>query len=147
MNLHRREFSKLAAAALGGLFVGTTAGRAEEKEEEKKEDKKTSKKNPLLLDPHICRGLNTCKNKGKKGDKNECAGQGTCHTVAKHTCKGENDCRGQGGCGAHPGENACKGKGDCHVPLKAGAWKKARKRFEAVMKKADKKFGDAPKAS
>ena len=38
--------------------------------------------------------------------------------------------------------------GDCDVPLKdAKVWAKARKNFEADMKKAfpDKKFGDAPK--
>ena len=35
--------------------------------------------------------------------------------------------------------------GDCAVPLKDEAWRKARKNFEAAMKKANKKFGDAPK--
>ena len=49
------------------------------------------------------------------------------------------------GCGEHPGENQCKGMGECAVPLSDKAWAKARKNFEAAMKKAGKKFGDAPK--
>jgi hypothetical protein len=57
-----------------------------------------------------------------------------------------NDCAGTGGCGEKPGENNCKGMGECAVPLKDDkTWEKARKNFEAAMKKADKKFGDAPK--
>jgi uncharacterized protein (UPF0276 family) len=109
---NRRDFGRLALAALGGLLAGT-AGLAADK----KEDKKTSKKNPLLVEPHVCRGLNTCKNLGKSG-KNDCAGKGTCHTVKAHSCAGENQCRGQGGCKTNPGENACKGKGGCAVPIK-----------------------------
>jgi hypothetical protein len=140
--LNRRDFGKLAMAALGGLVAGTTALAEDEKKA--KEDKKTSKKNPMLFEPHVCRGLNTCKNKGK-GKKNDCAGQGDCHTVKAHTCAGDNECRGQGGCKTDPGENACKGKGNCHVPLTDAVWKKARKRFEEVMKKEGNKVGPAPK--
>jgi hypothetical protein len=102
-----------------------------------------------LQDPHVCRGINTCKNKGEKGTTNECAGQGHCATVKSHSCQGMNDCKGQGGCGENPGENECKGKGGCAVPLDAGkkmTWQKARKRFEELMKKAGKTFGDAPAA-
>jgi hypothetical protein len=56
--------------------------------------------------------------------------------------------RGLGGCGKTPGENECKEKGDCHVPINDNdVWKIARKRFEEEMKKAEKKFGDAPKKS
>jgi hypothetical protein len=142
-DVNRRDFSRLALAALGGLLAGTSAGYGDEKEEEKKEDKKTSKKHLLLLEPHICRGLNTCKGKGK-GGKHDCAGMGNCHTVESHTCKGENECRGQGGCGEKPGENACKGMGECAVPLKDKVWTKARKRFEELMTKEGKKFGPAP---
>ncbi len=65
-------------------------------------------------------------------------------TIKEHKCKGTNDCAGEGGCGAHPGENKCKGMGDCAVPLSKTAWAKARKNFEAAMKKADKKFGGRP---
>jgi hypothetical protein len=69
---------------------------------------------------------------------------GHCATAEKHVCGGENACKGQGGCGAMPGENACKGEGKCAVPLSDKAWKTARARFEARMKKAGKKFGPAP---
>ncbi|MDB5307077.1 MAG: hypothetical protein JWO38_1279 [Gemmataceae bacterium] len=136
---NRRDFTKLAAAALGGLVAGTAVTAAE-----KKDDKKDKTKNPLLSEPHVCRGLNTCKGKGK-GDKNDCAGASACATLKAHTCKGENDCRGQGGCGAKPGENECKGMGGCAVPLSDKAWPKARKRFEEVMEKAGKKVLPAPK--
>ena len=140
---NRREFSKFAAAALGGLLTGLSAvGAAEEKEKPKMKDPKK----PLLLqEPHICRGLNpTCKGE-VKGTKNDCAGQVVAATVKDHKCKGMNDCAGEGGCGESPGENKCKGMGECAVPLSDKAWAKARKNFEAAMKKADKKFGDAPK--
>ena len=138
---NRRDFTRLAAAAIGGLVAGTAA-MAEEKDD-KKDDKKDKKKNPLLSEPHVCRGLNTCKGKAK-GGKNECAGMGDCATVKAHTCKGENACRGEGGCGEKPGENECKGMGECAVPLDKKAWPKARKRFEEVMEKASKKVGKAP---
>lgn len=137
---NRREFTKLAAAALGGLVAGTAAPASAAD----KGDKKDKSKNPLLSEPHVCRGLNTCKGKGK-GGKNTCAGTSQCATVKAHTCGGDNDCRGQGGCGAHPGENECKGMGKCHVPLTDSAWKKARARFEELMKKEGKKVGPAPK--
>jgi hypothetical protein len=145
-DLSRRQFQKLAMAALGGLMAGSTvACAADEKKDDKTEDKpKDEKKEPLLQEPHVCRGLNTCKGLGK-GGKNDCAGTSDCATAKTHTCGGENTCRGLGGCGDNPGENKCKGMGKCHVPLEDKAWAKARKRFEEVMKKADKKFGDAPK--
>lgn len=134
---NRRDFTKLAAAALGGLVAGTAL--AEEKKDDKKEEK-----NPLLTEKHVCRGLNTCKGKGASG-KNDCAGMGTCALAKAHTCGGDNECRGQGGCGAKPGENECKGKGSCHVPLDAKAWPKARKCFEELMTADKKKVGPAPK--
>ena len=132
-NLSRRDFSRLAAAALGGVIAGSAALSAAAADEESQ----------LLKEPHVCCGLNTCKGKGTD-KKNDCAGMGHCASAKKHSCKGENDCKGQGGCGEHPGENSCKGKGSCNVPLSADAWKKARANFEAAMKKAGKKFGDAP---
>jgi hypothetical protein len=139
--LSRRDFQKLAAAALGGLLAGVGAGQAAE---DKKDQPKDPKKNPLLQEPHVCRGLNTCKNLGK-GGKNACAGQGACATAKAHTCAGDNACRGLGGCGAAPGENACKGKGGCHVPLNDKPWGKVRKRFEELMAKEGKKVGPAPR--
>jgi hypothetical protein len=141
--LNRREFTKWAAAVMGGLVAGLSVAHADDKEP----DKKDPKKGPLLLqEPHICRGLNpTCKGE-VKGKKNDCAGQSNGPTVKEHACKGHNDCAGTGGCGEKPGENNCKGMGECAVPLKDDkTWEKARKNFEVAMKKADKKFGDAPK--
>jgi hypothetical protein len=136
-DLSRRDFGKLSVAALAGLSLGGGTSFAA--------DDKATTKNPLLSDPHVCRGLNTCKTKGAD-KKNSCAGTGTCATAKSHPCGAGNECKGQGGCGEKPGENACKGQGDCHVPLAKDAWKKARKRFEVLMKADNKKFGKAPKA-
>jgi hypothetical protein len=133
-NRTRREFNRLAMAAMAGLSAGamiSPAALAAEPESR------------LLKDPHVCRGLNTCKGKG--ADKtNACAGQGKCSTVEKHSCSAANACKGQGGCGEHPGENACKAMGSCEVPLEDKTWKKARANFEAAMKKAGKSVGPAP---
>jgi hypothetical protein len=136
--LSRRDFGKLTMAAFGGVLLGTAvASRAAESDE--KHDPEL-----LLQDKHVCRGLNTCKGKSKATD-NSCAGMGNCATAEAHSCKGDNTCKGQGGCGEYPGQNSCKGQGGCDVPLKEKTWKKARKAFEAQMKKAGKTFGDAPK--
>jgi hypothetical protein len=166
--LTRRDVHRLALAALGGLVTGAIAGcsgkptgqgtgktpEAKAPETDPGKGKTAATPGPgkeagepvsrLLEDPHVCRGINTCKNKGKKGTTNECAGQAHCATVAAHDCNGMNDCKGQGGCGEHPGENACKGKGGCEVPLSDKTWPKARKRFEELMTRAGKKFGEAP---
>ncbi len=153
-DMNRRNFGKLALAALGGAIAGSSLINADDKKDAKKDDKKEDKKpekkkEPLLLnEPHVCRGLNTCKGKGK-GGKNECAGQGACATAKEITCKGKADCAGLGGCGEKPGENACKGQNGCAVPIKMEAgWKKARTRFEEEAKKAKPplKVGAAPKA-
>jgi hypothetical protein len=137
--MNRREFHRLTAAAMGGLVAGAGVARADDKPKKKDPEK------PLFLqEPHVCRGLNTCKGMGKD-KKNDCAGMGNCASAKGHGCKGDNDCAGLGGCGENPGDNKCKGMGGCHVPLMDDAWGKARKSFEAAMKKADKKFGDAPK--
>ena len=136
--LSRRDFGRLTMAAFGGVLLGTSlASRAAEGDD---------KHDPALLlqDKHVCRGLNTCKGKGKPTD-NSCAGMGNCATAEAHSCKGDNACKGQGGCGEYPGQNSCKGQGGCDVPLKEKTWKTARKAFEAQMKKAGKTFGDAPK--
>ena len=124
--LDRRDLCRLALAALGGLTAGALVGcgggktetaSAPGKAEKDHKDTAADATPPLLQDPHVCRGINTCKNKGKKGTTNDCAGQAHCATVAAHDCNGMNDCKGQGGCGEHPGENECKGKGGCEVPL------------------------------
>ncbi len=77
----------------------------------------TRKKNLLLSEPHVCRGLNTCKSVGATKD-NACARMGQCATAKAHDCKGLNECKGQSGCGEHPGEKKFKGMGECAVPLK-----------------------------
>ncbi len=150
MPSNRREILRLALAAIGGLAAGALVGcnktpSTSEAAGSDTKDKQAENLPRLLQDPHVCRGINTCKNKGKKGTSNECAGQAHCATVAAHDCQGMNQCKGQGGCGEHPGENECKGKGGCEVPLSDKTWPKARKRFEELMTKAGKKFGDAPK--
>jgi hypothetical protein len=146
--LNRRDLCRLALAALGGLTAGTLVGCGGDKTQtaadKDKKDNQADATPRLLQDPHVCRGINTCKNKGKKGTTNECAGQAHCATVTAHDCNGMNSCKGEGGCGEHPGENECKGKGGCEVPLSDKTWPKARKRFEQLMAKAGKKFGDAP---
>ncbi len=146
--LHRRDLNRMAAAALGGLLTGafTGCGGGGDKDKDADLDEKR-----LLQDVHVCRGLNTCKNKGHSKE-NACAGAGDCATAKAHTCAGDNDCAGLGGCNAKvdaPGENKCKGMGGCHVPIKnEKIWDKARSSFEADMKKAhpDKKIHEAPKA-
>jgi hypothetical protein len=137
-NLNRRDFGKLSVAALGGLAAGVSSESLFA--QVKKEEADTKKKKEI----HVCRGLNTCKGNGTDG-KNACAGQGICATAEAHDCGGQNVCKGQGGCGAMPGENDCKTKGECAVPLMDKAWTTARKRFEDRMKKAKKKYGEAPK--
>lgn len=140
--MNRRDFQRLTAAAFGGLVSGSVlVGSSFAADDAGKS---------LLEEPHVCRGLNTCKAKGGCGatkGKNSCAGEGSCATVAHHDCKGKNDCKGQGGCGATPGENACKGKGSCEVPMTGKMWEKARANFEAAMKKAGKTVGPAPAKS
>ena len=149
--LNRRDVTRLALAALGGLVTGALAGCGGNPTTEGKAPADAGKGagageklSRLLEDPHVCRGINTCKNKGKKGTTNECAGQAHCASVAAHDCNGMNDCKGQGGCGERPGENECKGKGGCEVPLSDKTWPKARKRYEELMARAGKQFGDAP---
>ncbi|MEJ7593416.1 MAG: hypothetical protein WKF77_17890 [Planctomycetaceae bacterium] len=140
-NFGRRNFSRLALVAAGGLVAGSRVASAQQKEDEKPD----LGVDPALLiaSPNTCKGLNTCKGEGK--GKHDCAGQSSCAEVAKHECAGVNECKGNGGCGGYPGQNTCKGKGECGVPLKADTWKLARKQFEHLMKAADKKVGPAPK--
>ncbi|MCI0332896.1 MAG: hypothetical protein L0228_06700 [Planctomycetes bacterium] len=142
--LKRREFTKLSAAAFGGLLAGSTGLVAAQEEE--REDKRKLLVDPALLleEPHVCRGLNTCRGKGK-GEQNACMGQGACAVVKEHSCNGENDCKGMGGCGGYPGQNTCKGKGHCAVALKKETWAIARKQLEHLMADAGKKLGAAPK--
>ncbi len=166
-DLTRRDFSKLSVAALGGALAGTVmVGCGDNKDGDadgkKADDKKgadsgggdTHNVAYLLEEPHVCRGLNTCKDKGKGGG-NDCAGAGACHTARAHACNGENTCKGQGGCGDYPGQNECNTKGKCQVPLHGhekldmeNTWGKARKAFAKAYADANdgKKLLDAPAA-
>ncbi len=152
----RRQFNQLTLAALSGTVAGsvlgcsrgaqekTAATKTSEPDVEPAAAAKTYDENLLLVgDPHVCRGLNQCKDQGKT-KMNECAGQGACATAEKHSCDGLNVCKGQGGCGEHPGQNECKGQGACAVTLKDKTWQKARAKFEQLMTAKDKQFGPAP---
>ena len=157
--MDRREFHQLTFAALSGFIAGTTigcgnggqapvmkpplappAGAATQSEPM---TLSASAEALIMDDTHTCRGLNSCKGNGRSKE-NECAGQGTCASIADASCSGQNDCKGQGGCGPNPNMNDCKGMGGCHVPLMASAWDTARAAFETTMKKNGKSFGEAP---
>lgn len=167
---NRRDFNRLTLAAFGGIVAGTIAGCAGEGDDgagggdgggtgggtgagggatsetppvDAGDD--TAAVDPSLLaeEPHVCRGLNTCENKGKSGE-NACAGQGTCATATAHSCHGMNECKGQGGCEDTAGKNTCEGKGACSVPLGEETWTKVRAQFEEQMKAAGTEVGPAP---
>lgn len=155
-DLDRRDFHRLALAAFGGLALGAAGCSGNSAPTPAKTAEPgpaasaagdaalTADAETLILDePHVCRGLNTCKELGRSKD-NACAGLGTCASVADQKCATQNECKGQGGCGSDPGMNACKGQGSCHVPLMDSAWDTARKAFESAMKKQGKTFGPAP---
>lgn len=130
--LSRRDFQRLTMAALGGLAAGCQQNGPKAE---------AAEVNPLLDEPHVCRGLNTCKGIGS----DSCAGRSQCATEsARHECGTQNACRGQGGCGSNPGENACKGQGGCSVPLMDAVWERTRKRFEKLMAEQGRKVGPAP---
>ena len=155
-SINRRDFNRLSMAALGGLVAGSVAGCRGKTEpggapvaseqpggeagEASKDGEMAAADNPMLAEPHVCRGLNTCKGRGKTGE-NACAGQGACATVVAHRCAGQNECKGQGGCGQLPGQNACKGEGGCAVPLTGEMWEKARAKFEELMTRQGKQVG------
>ena len=151
----RREFHQLTLAAFGGVIAGVTVGCNQDAPTPTKnvaipgkqpslEVTLTAEAAALITDDvNTCRGLNSCKGKGRDKE-NECAGRGTCASIADASCGGHNDCKGQGGCGTNPGMNSCKGQGGCHIPLMDSAWQTARTAFETAMKQAGKEFGTAP---
>ncbi len=142
-NVSRRNFSRLSLAAAAGMVAASGVAMAQK---EKKKDGAAYPVDPALLlqDPNVCRGLNTCKGKGK-GDHN-CAGLGSCATAEAHACNGHNVCKGQGGCGGYPGQNNCKEHGHCAVPLSKESWALARKQYEHLMTDLGQKFSPAPTA-
>jgi hypothetical protein len=149
--MDRRDFHKWTLAAFGGVMAGCSKPAAPVVNTPPPGSSMddmllTDAENLIIDEPHVCRGLNSCKGLGKGGD-NACAGQGACASVAEHACGGAHECKGQAGCGETPGMNACKAEGGCHVPLMEEIWPKARAAFEAAMKKSGKEFGPAPAKS
>ncbi|MGH7199145.1 MAG: hypothetical protein ACREJB_00965 [Planctomycetaceae bacterium] len=180
IDLTRRDFHKLTMAAFGGLLAGTVAGCDDGAGDadattgtETGHDPQHAAGAPshepaagaggeltpeevlLTSEPHVCRGLNLCKQQGNCAEvadlepkANACAGQGGCATAEAHSCHTQNACKGQGGCGEIAGRNSCKGKGECAVPLMPDAWTSARAAFEtAYKKKTGKDLGPAPPKS
>lgn len=146
-DLHRRDFGKLAGAALAGIAAanavgcGPSATPPVEAPVANADAPAAATDTKLAL--HLCRGLNECKGQGRGGD-NDCAGKGNCATVAEHVCGGQNECKGWGGCGGSPAENDCKGLGHCAVPLMDSAWKKVRQKFEKQMADKGQTVSPAP---
>jgi hypothetical protein len=173
-DLPRRDFHQLALSAMAGVMAGLATPQASAQpipqplsqqvppaapqpqpvqrlpRRAAGKTKPKDESNPLLFEPHVCRGLNTCKGLGVD-QQNACAGRGSCATAPHHECAGHNDCRGLGACNQgdpnmgqepdSPGENTCKGHGGCQVPLKIATdakhrqlWDHARLRFKALMK-------------
>jgi hypothetical protein len=176
IELNRRDFSKLTIAAFGGVIAGTAIGCGNGDGDDNGGgdtsdggtdgidvgsgstddtgstddgggDPVAATDDSLLLsEPHVCRGMNACMNKGQSKE-NACAGKGTCHTLAEgHSCHGENACKGQGGCEETAGRNACDKKGNCNVPLNPDAWKTARAALKAALEEQGKTLGDAPES-
>ena len=85
-SIGRRDFNKLAVAALGGLVAGASVAEAA--------DKKDTTKPLMLQEPHVCRGLNpNCKGE-VKGKKHDCAGQTNCASANRtHLRRGQRLCR------------------------------------------------------
>jgi hypothetical protein len=127
----------LLAAAVTGLFLGSTFGCTQEASSTAPEQKPAEQSAPTkgasaaalaVSEKHACKGLNSCAGKGgcSSGDnkcaaKNSCAGKGGCATVEHHGCAGKNSCKNQGGCKSSDqgcaGKNTCNAKGGCAVPV------------------------------
>ena len=114
----KKTTSTILAAAVSGLFLGSTMGCSSTPAAESKGSA------TMEMEKHACAGMNSCQNKGGcKADGsckgvNACKGKGGCATVEHHSCAGKNACKGQGGCHGKAGANACAGKGGCAVPVK-----------------------------
>src|SRR2546421_12911580 len=80
----------IAAAALTGLLMGTTARAASL---------------PTPTSSNSEKSIKKAVDAGQKAVKLDDTVEG------KHDCKGKNDCKGQGGC--KTGDNGCKGKNSC----------------------------------
>ena len=126
--------TSILAAAVTGLFLGSTMGCKEEGKtgtpaENKSTTKGASAAALAVSEKHACKGMNSCANKGgcSTGDKgcaakNTCSAKGGCATVEHHSCAKKNACRSQGGCktgdAGCASKNTCSAKGGCAVPVK-----------------------------
>jgi hypothetical protein len=118
--MNRRQFAATLGAAVAGIVAGRTL-LADDKPAAKAKDKGKE---------HVCAGKNECKGQGgchskdnACGGQNACKGKGGCASASmRHECEGKNECKGHGGCKSGDGgcraKNTCKGKGGCAVPLK-----------------------------
>ena len=133
---NRRQLQRLTLAAFGGMMAGASVAQA--KDEVPKKDKD---KNPLLGEPHVCRGLNVCKALGVD-KKNACAVRAFRHGESAHVSHAQRMSR-PGRLRRAPRRELLQSPRRM-VPLMDKTWDKARKRFEELMKKDKKEFGEAP---
>ena len=153
--LNRRDLNRLALAALGGLVTGALAGCGGKHADRgqgptgrtrTRQDKDAgAETTPAAAGPARLPGHQHLQEQGQEGHDQRVRRPGPLRDRGRSRLQRHERCKGQGGCGEHPGENECKGKGGCEVPLSDKTWPKARKRFEELMTKAGKKFGDRPR--
>jgi hypothetical protein len=86
MNKSTRLF--VTAAAIAGLYAGSTASRAFAQDTGTPDPSKSASKD---AGKHDCKGQNSCK------------GQGGCK-AGDNGCKGQNSCKGKGGCSTTTGK-------------------------------------------
>jgi hypothetical protein len=96
------------------------------------------------VEKHVCRGLNACKDQGAKGGERLCGAGGRARRSSLIPAADKTNAKGRVGVEKWGLRTTAKEKGGCHVPLMDDAWDKARKIFEAKMKKSGKEFGAAP---
>ena len=173
MKLTRRDFNRLTATAFGGVLAGTVIGCGGDDDASSSDtvsdgdvtvatDDATSDATPTsddspangeqtpvggeLPEHNACLGLNQCKEYGKNAGEHDCAGQGSCATMASAGPE-KNQCKFLGACNGEVGANACKGQGGCQVPIEPFGdelWLQARAAFEKRMKTKRTEVGTAP---
>lgn len=129
-NKNRREFSKIGAAAIAGMFAAST-GAVTSQLAAAENQRSTTQFPPAPSsqqglppglpplpgneNPHACAGMNSCRGQGQGGN-NACAFQGGCASE-RHNCAKEHSCKFTAGCrfdlflkGKIPGQNKCSFK-------------------------------------
>jgi len=124
--LNRRDFHRLTMAAVGGVLAGTVAGCGGEDKpapppkahpQRPPTPNRPSRLNRRARKSPRSRGIRTraadstpARIKGPLA-RTTVPGNGVCATKAwHHSCGGQNDCKGQGGCGETATMNDCKQK-------------------------------------